>query len=353
MCSLVLAACGGRASSESADAGGPAMTALVDGATGPQGSSDGSPTSAASPDAASTDSLGPNDSSTDAVSSDSIATPTAAGADADSSAVAPAVSFPPVSVAGVGLWLDGTMGLTASDPRGGIGTWNDRSGLGHVFVGQSVGMSLPQASTIGNVGAVQLSGSGGRLIIEESPTQGQQESLTFENDEYVLAVAFEADPTIDDSTPQGSQDDNHILAIAIPPWLSETPSAIPGPIGASPFALTVSSTGLLTFSSMPNLSATAQLSGAWVGVPHVLVISVSGTQVTMRADGAPLPVDLTLGLCSACPEPSFSYAPIYLGGWDWDTPGFPGRIGDFVVVKGDPGSDLNRLESYLLTKYRL
>jgi hypothetical protein len=342
------------------------MTALADAATGGQASSDATPTTT-SPDAASADSPNANDAAEAAVSGDSIAAATAADAGADSSAGTPAVLSPPVSVAGAALWLDGTLGLSASDPRSGIGTWADRSGLGHVFVGQTDGMTLPQASTISSVRAVQLSGEGSRLIIEESPTQAQQESLTFENDEYVLAIAFQADPTIVDPTPQASfQGDNHVLVKAQTPWLPEIPSPNVGPFDSNPFTLSVSSAGLVTFGfsyetglGVSNLSATAQLPGAWVGVPHVLVISVLGTQVTMRADGAPLAVDLTLGACQTfslsmtCPAPSFSYAPIYIGGWDWGFAGFPGRIGDFVVVKGDPGSDLDRLESYLLTKYRL
>lgn len=267
------------------------------------------------------------------------------------------VPTPPIAIAGLAVWLDGTMGVVASDPDGGIATWADRSGLGNVFLGEAlVPNQPPQTTDINGLGAVAFTGGLNRVIIEEYPSPAEKEALTFESGEYALAIVFRADAPITDGGALGDP----ILAMARTPWLGNMPTGfLPD---SAPLSLTLSASGLITLSvtggPYVHVVGTASLLVDFVGVPHLLIVSVSGPGVAMRLDGKPLAVLTTLDppnpscpyVLPQCVTP-FDYAPVYLGGWDWPFTGFRGSIGDFVLIKGNPAGDLNRLESYLLAKY--
>jgi hypothetical protein len=254
---------------------------------------------------------------------------------------------PPLAIAGLALWLDGTTGVVPSDPRGGIGTWSDRSGLGHQFIGQtSVGIP-PQPDRLAGSAAVAFNGHN-RVIIEQFPTAAQQEALTFDTDQFAVAIAFQSDDTLAaDPIWPGVQ----IVAAVMGPWVAEVPSPdvppFPDP-GSVPFVL-----GQVTLDALQvtigAINANAPLPAAALGAPHVLLVLVNGTNIEVRADGMPIAAQPN-GVISNLP---FTYMPVYLGEWDFGVPGFVGRIGDFVLIKGLPTSDLDRLESYLLAKYGL
>ncbi len=138
--------------------------------------------------------------------SEPIDAPPPSSAFFDGAAEASAALTPPVSVQGLALWLDGTAGLSANDPRGGIGTWADRSGFGHVFVGQEQPgcAGPPQPGWLNGRGAVSFVGvcsaSGGaqnRLVSEPYPTSTQMDALTLDPLGFALAVVFQGQAAMD------------------------------------------------------------------------------------------------------------------------------------------------------------
>jgi hypothetical protein len=256
---------------------------------------------------------------------------------------------PPLTIAGLALWLDGTTGVVSSDPRGGIGTWSDRSGLGHQFIGQtSVGIP-PQPDRLAGSAAVAFNGHN-RVIIEQFPTAAQQEALTFDTNQFAAAIAFQSDETLaaDPIYPPGDQ----IWAAVMGPWTSDETfiaSVLP-PMGSDPFVFGQGA-GDALWVSTGLVATSAPLPAAAPGPLHVALVLVNGTNIEVRVDGMPIPISVQPN--SMISNFPFNYMPVYLGKWDFDLAGFVGRIGDFILVKGLPTSDLDRLESYLLAKYGL
>ena len=86
-------------------------------------------------------------------------------------------------------------------------------------------------------------------------------------------------------------------------------------------------------------------------LPHLLIIAVSPSGTTARFDGQAV-VNASDGGGVADPAGYVpAYAPIYVGDWDRGEPGFPGAIGEVVLIQGDGGGQIADLESYLLAKY--
>jgi hypothetical protein len=138
-------------------------------------------------DAAASNDVGPisDDASAEGSSQSSLM-----GEDA---AVETSAPQPPVNVTGLALWLDGEMGI-ATDGAGGLATWADRSGLGHVFLGEP-SSGLPKQGHINGRGAVSFNGHN-QVIIEQYPSPAQQVALNFHDSGFTLAIVFQQEGPI-------------------------------------------------------------------------------------------------------------------------------------------------------------
>jgi hypothetical protein len=258
------------------------------------------------------------------------------------------VSAPPLSIPGVSLWLDGDMGVTVGAT--GIERWADRSGQGHVFLGQGEGYDLqsqarPQPERLGGHGAVRFN-TRNRMIIEQFPTARQRTGLTFGLDGFLVAVVFQnesATPLAHGPTP---------LVMMRGPWIPSPPSPTVPPWPAA------NSDPLDFLFTDGNLTAAAGVTQADLGknygpgLPHMVIVIVAGAgaAIEIRADGQPA------GTASHSQPTIFplEYQPIYVGDWDFDWLGFDGTVGELVVVKGATESaTVAALEGYLMAKYGL
>jgi hypothetical protein len=252
-------------------------------------------------------------------------------------------SAPPLSIQGVSLWLDGDMGVSVG--ANGIERWADRSGQGHVFLGQTAGDAKPQLGRLAGHGAVRFN-TRNRMIIERSPTAEQQKGLTFGLEGFLVAVVFQTE-----SKPPFGPGPITPLVIMLGPW-------IPAPLTPD-FTLTASGNDPVALSFMGSmLTAEAGRIGVDLGysygpgLPHMVmfVMTAGGQTLAIRADGQPA------GTASNS-QPVISpldYRPVYIGDWDFDLVGFGGTVGELVVVKGaTDGATVSALEGYLKAKYGL
>jgi hypothetical protein len=261
---------------------------------------------------------------------------------ADAQETIPAPAGPPLAMPGISVWLDGDVGVVEADQR--VATWADRSGLGHVFVGQRASEAGPHSTRLGNHGAVRFDGKS-RVVSERFPAPDQEASLTFLQGGFLLAVVFQADHLSEAMNPA-------VMVTAMQPWIPA--------IGMEPgngdvllphsqsFEIDISMAGLVAFSR----------DGAHVPAPgdygperpHLAVVELESTTLTVRIDGRPTAV-MPNALSAS---DSLAYAPLYVGQWDFDIRGFEGAIGEVVVTKASPGSAwVTALEHYLLAKYEL
>jgi hypothetical protein len=266
----------------------------------------------------------------------------------DAPATAPS---PPIAIAGVSLWLDGDLGLSMGAT--GIDRWADRSGQGHVFLGQSVlsysqqtmqyfRLPHPQPARVAGHGAVRFNG-GNRMIVEERPSAAQQASLTFGQGGFLLAVVYQAEQL----APLQAYDISP-LVVADGPWISEPPyTNVPPTTGLSvPFRLEFSTAGLEA--SAAGLSVDLG-KGYGPGPTHMLVVKLDATTLSVRTDGQPLDSN-----SNGSVQGPLDYEPIYVGNWDFSDVGFIGAVAEVVVLKGAPSdATVATLEGYLKTKYRL
>jgi hypothetical protein len=258
------------------------------------------------------------------------------------------VSAPPLSISGVSLWLDGDMGVGVG--ASGIERWADRSGQGHIFLGQGTGDALqnqvrPQAGRLGGHGAVRFN-TRNRMIIEQFPTARQQTGLTFGLESFLVAVVFQTES----ETPLGHGPTPLVMMRG--PWFPFPPSP------TLPLVPPTDSDPLDFLFTDGNLTAAAGVTQADLGknygpgLPHLVIVVVAGAgaAIEIRADGQPA------GTVSHS-QPTISpldYRPIYIGDWDFDWLGFDGTVGELVVVKGATESaTVAALENYLMAKYGL
>jgi hypothetical protein len=236
----------------------------------------------------------------------------------------------------------------------GIDRWADRSGQGHVFLGQSALTSSqqtmqlfrlphPQPARVAGHGAVRFNG-GNRMIVEERPSAAQQASLTFGQGGFLLAVVYQAEQLAPLQAYAISP-----LVVALGPWISEPPYANvpPFPEGLSiPFQLEFSPGGLEVSAAALSMDLG---NGYGPGPTHMLIVKLDAKTLSVRTDGQPFD-----SKSNGEVQGPLDYMPIYVGDWDFSDVGLVGTVAEVVVLKGAPSdATVATLEGYLKTKYRL
>jgi hypothetical protein len=268
--------------------------------------------------------------------------PPSAGADAAADA---SNLQPPLVIPGLALWLDAEAGLT-TDGGTGFVSWADRSGLGNVFMGGEC--SSPGVGALLRGRPAVSFGGHDNILVEGAPSAAQQAALTL-GDTFVLSVVFQQHGALESL---GGNEDVGIMVAAYGPWFGDCPIAPEvGPLsGQPPLLLEVYADGHLTLDVAGQERLSFQAGNLFA--PHLLIVAVSPAGTTARLDGQAVVNASDGGGAFASPTGYVpQYAPIYVGDWDVGVPGFPGAIGDVVLIQGDGGGQIAHLESYLLAKY--
>ncbi len=258
---------------------------------------------------------------------------------------------PPMSVAGLALWLDGDMGVV-TNTAGGVVTWNDRSGMGNVFSSEYADLpNIPRQGFLNGHGAVAFDGAS-RVVLEQYPTPAQESALTFDESGFAVAVVFQ-------QLVAPFQSPATVVQIGAP-WMFCCPSpavVVPGFPEPGDFLLSTTASALeLRAMAGSTDFGDVMLASPPVDLvaPHLLVAIASPMGLVIRLEGQ-LAIDPSeAGLpATASAFEANQYHSISVGmWWGFELP-FVGLVGELVVIHGDPGADLGRVESYLMKKYGL
>jgi len=255
--------------------------------------------------------------------------------DATTDALTDAAPPTPLDLPGIVLWLDADDGIqgAGTDQM----TWTDRSMYQHVFVAQSADGQMPTLSRLNGHRVVRFSGRN-RFISEYAPSAAQQEALSLGRD-YVVAMLF----LLEHEATRES-----ILTTAMLPWIASPPQGTVPPISPATFAIELQMDSSLSFRIG---AASLHVEGSVVRSAQLMIMStVGGNQLRVRANG-----QVQTASTQAVPDPEYGdYAPVFLGAWDFDTPGFAGIVAEMIIVRGPADQATEQaLEKYLKAKFSL
>jgi hypothetical protein len=244
---------------------------------------------------------------------------------------------PRLDLPGIVVWLDGDVGIDTA--RTDVTTWTDRSAYRHVFMAQSADGDMPAIAQLNGHGAVRFNGRN-RFISEYAPSAAQKDALAL-GGTFVVAIVF---------VPAGEATHSTILTLAMLPWIASPPEPDVMPPPSSP-----------TFSILTQVEPSARsfqagasslrVGDGFAPSPQRLILSTEGgNPVRVRLNG-----QAQTGTPAAVDGPSDgSYAPIYLGSWDFDSWGFEGAVAEMVIVRGAADSATEQaLDDYLKLKFSL
>lgn len=262
------------------------------------------------------------------------ATPSSDAGDGDRTT--DATQAPQLDLPGIVVWLDADVGIAAAGS--GLVTWTDRSPYQHVFLAQAAEGDMPALTKLNGHGAVQFSGRN-RVISEYAPSAAQQDALSLGRD-FVVAMVF---------LPAREVRQRAVLTMAMLPWIASPPQPnVTTPPMHPTFTIMTQTDSTTSFQAG---AGSLDVGGGFALSPQRLVMSTeAGGHIRVRLNG-----QLQTGTPSIDADPSDgSYAPVYLGAWDFDSRGFEGAVAEMVIVRGlaDAATE-QALDDYLKLKFSL
>jgi hypothetical protein len=271
---------------------------------------------------------------------------------------------PPLDLPGIVLWLDGDVGVAITS--GYAISWMDRSDAHHILTGEPVRSVIsgcddpfcpPLASTIARHGAVAFNG---RNRFQLGP-DSMRDALQLGTDDFVLAIVakIESDAALGPLSPDSpGRYLFGLLPEILPNALSFDPTAL-----AFDLRVRDSVTVGLSASFRPNaLRQFVVTSGDPYDQPalHVFIFDSVGTEVQFRVDGQSVlddpygRVDDDAPDGGVAPVAWSSHETVFVGRWDFNEPGWPGEVGEVVLIKGSGANGaIMPVETYLRQKYGL
>ncbi|HEY0706819.1 MAG TPA: hypothetical protein VGG33_08485 [Polyangia bacterium] len=257
-------------------------------------------------------------------------------------------ALPPVDLAGVVLWLDGNANLTTSGDE--IVRWRSRS-PGALSFEVEVPFMHPERPLLGKLGrhdAVRFRGH--ERLVSRAPSPDSWTFLNVGDADFLLAAVVNL----------RAETKGPAVAFGLTAALSTRPPFDIGDFGSSDLLVVVNqgvdvrlqgNVGSRAWSLGPHALADSR--------PRLLLFASVGDGVQIRVNGK-VAVDDGTGRLMA-PRPgqapekiTLVQRPLYIGSWDFDSPGIVGEVGEVVMVVGtSTAAAIAPLEGYLLAKYGL